>query len=175
MTNTPTPDEIAERAKQIYQAGDFMAAAQAFGEAASAYTAGGDAPMSAEMKNNRSVALLRAGDGQAALEAVEGTDEIFASAGDHRRQGIALANQATALSALKRFNEAIDRYKSSAEALANADEGDMRAEVMQLLSTLYLRRFKFYDAIITLQSGLAGAKNLTARQRFMKKILFIRL
>ena len=46
---------------------------------------------------------------------------------------------------------------------------------MQLLSMLYLRRFKFYEAVIALQSGLAGVKNPTPKQRFMKKILFVRL
>jgi hypothetical protein len=46
---------------------------------------------------------------------------------------------------------------------------------MQLLAALYLRRFKFIDAVIALQSGLAGVKNPTPRQRLMKKILFIRL
>ena len=175
MTSKDSPQKIADQAQQTYRTGDFVAAAQAFAEAASAYSASSDPLMAAEMMNNRSVALLRAGQEQAALEAAQGTDELFASAGDFRRQGIALANQASALSALKQFKEAISRYKLSAEALEKADEGDMRADVMQLLSTLYLRRFKFYDAIITLQSGLAGAKNLTARQRFMKKILFIRL
>jgi hypothetical protein len=46
---------------------------------------------------------------------------------------------------------------------------------MQQLSMLHLRRFKFYDAILTLQSGLAGVKNPSLKQRLMKKILFARL
>jgi hypothetical protein len=46
---------------------------------------------------------------------------------------------------------------------------------MQLLSALYLRRWKFLDAVITLQSGLAGVKNPTPKQRLMKKFLFFRL
>ena len=65
--------------------------------------------------------------------------------------------------------------KKPADVLEKADEGNLRADVMQLLAMLYLRRFKFYDAVITLQSGLAGVKNPTLRQRFMKKILFVRL
>jgi tetratricopeptide (TPR) repeat protein len=88
---------------------------------------------------------------------------------------MALANQASALQALKRFNDAMDDYKRAGDALKKADEGDLRVEVMQLLSMLYLRRFKFYEAIIALQSGLAGVKNPTPKQRFMKKILFVRL
>ncbi len=175
MANELTPQEIADQAKQIYQTGDYPAAVQAFAEAASAYSDEGDAPMSAEMKNNQSVALLRDKQAQAALEAAQGTDLVFAEAGDFRREGMALANQASALDALKRFKEAIDIYTRAGDALELAGEIDLRLEVMQLLSALYLRRFKFLDAIITLQSGLAAVKNPTPKQRFMKKLLFFRL
>jgi len=175
MVNKLSPQEIADQAKRTYQAGDYPAAVQAFAEAASAYAEAGDAPMSAEMKNNQSVALLRDKQAQAALEAALGTDAVFAEAGDTRRQGMALANQASALEALKRFKEAIDFYTRASDALEKAGEVDLRLEVMQLLSALYLRRFKFFDAIIALQSGLAAVKNPTLKQRFMKKLLFIRL
>jgi hypothetical protein len=100
---------------------------------------------------------------------------VFAEAGDHRRQGIALANQASALEALKRNKEAMDLYVRAGTALELAGETDFYLEVMQLLSALYLRRFKLFDAIIALQSGLASVKNPTPKQRFMKKLLFFRL
>lgn len=175
MKNILFPQEIAEQARQIYQAGDNLQAAQVFAEAASAYAISGDVPMSAEMKNNQSVALLVSGQAQAALEAVEGTETIFAGLKDFRRQGMALANQASALEALKRKKDAIEYYKRAADALEQANEGDMRAEVMQLLAMHYLRNFKLYDAVITLQSGLAGVRNPTLKQRLMKKLLFVRL
>jgi tetratricopeptide (TPR) repeat protein len=175
MINKPSPQEMTERAKQSYQVGDYLAAAQAFAEAAIAYAGTGDALMSAEMQNNRSVALLRAKQALAAFEAAQGTEKVFEDAGDFRRQGMALANQASALQALKRFNDAVDDYKKAGDALNKADEGDLRVTVMQLLSMLYLRRFKFYEAVIALQSGLAGVKNPTPKQRFMKKILFVHL
>ena len=167
--------EIKEKAEKIYQAGDYPSAAQAFAEASVSYANEGDVLMSAEMKNNQSVALLRGKQAQAALDAARGTDEVFIEAGDRRRQGMALANQASAMEALKRFNEAIDHYTRAGEALEKAGEIDLRVEVMQLLSALYLRRFKFMDAIITLQSGLAAVRDPTPKQRFMKMLLFIRL
>ncbi|HEY5157971.1 MAG TPA: hypothetical protein VII93_08435 [Anaerolineales bacterium] len=167
--------EIKEKAQKIYQAGDFPSAAQAFAEASVSYANEGDMLMSAEMKNNQSVTLLRDKQAQAALEAARGTDEVFAEAGDMRRQGMALTNQASAMEALKRFNEAIDFYTRAGEALEKAGEIDLRVEVMQLLSALYLRRFKLFDAIIALQSGLVAVKNPTPKQRFMKMLLFIRL
>ena len=173
MINPLSPQEIADQAKLKYQDGDHLQAARAFGEAATAYANTGDNLMAAEMKNNQSVALLLAGEAQAALDVVEGTEKVFSDSGDFRRQGLALANQASALQALKRLKEAMDCYKGAGDALEKANEGDLRAEVLQLLSALYLRRFKLYDAAITLQSGLAGAQNLNWKQRFMKKIIFI--
>jgi tetratricopeptide (TPR) repeat protein len=173
MENTIPSQEIINQAKTAYQAGEYLQAAEGYERAAQAYSETGDALMAAEMQNNRSVALLRAKEPQASLEAAQGTDKVFAEAGDLRRAGMALANQASAMQALKRFDEAIDLFNRSADTLEKAGEGDLRLEVMQLLTLLYFRRFKFYDAILTLQAGLAGVKNPTARQRFMKKIIFI--
>jgi tetratricopeptide (TPR) repeat protein len=175
MDNQASPGSLAEQAKQFYLAGDFTSAAKVFGEASDSYKAGDDMLMYAEMLNNRSVALLRAKQAQSALEAAQGTDKVFAEAGDLRRQGMSLANQASAQDALKHSNEAIDLYRSAGEILEKAGEDVLRVEVMQLLSVLYLRRLKFYDAIIALQSGLAAVKNPTPKQRFMKKLLFFRL
>ena len=166
---------MGDQAQRIYQAGDFASASQAFATAATTYAEMGDALMSAEMQNNRSVALLRTKQAHAALESAQGTEKVFEEAGDSRRQGIALANQATALGALKRFKDAIAYYEKAGVALEKANDGDLRAEVMQLLSVLYLRHFKFYEAIVALQSGLSGVKNPTPKQRLMKKILFIRI
>ncbi len=174
-SSTSTPQEISERARQVYQDGDFPAAAGAYAEAAEAFSSAGDALNAAEMMNNASVAWLRAGEPQASLEAVQGTEVVFAQAGDLRRQGMALANQASALEALKRRKEALDCYQQSADILEKAGEDELRLQIMQLLSAYYLRHFKFIDAVIALQSGLAGLKNPTPRQRLMKKILFVRL
>jgi len=175
LTNTPPPQEIVDLARRTYQAGNYLQAAQEFAEAASAYASAGDALMSAEMKNNQSVALLLVGEAQAALEASEGTDKIFADSEDFRRQGMALANQASALQALKLLKDSTECYIRAGKALEKAGEGDLRADVLQQLTMLYLRRFKLYDSIITLQSGLSGVKNPNMKQRLMKKILFIHL
>ena len=175
MVNKSTPQEIADQAKGSYQAGDYQGAIQGYAKAATAYADDGDALMSAEMKNNQSVALLRDKQALAAFEASQGTEKIFSENGDDRRQGMALANQASAMEALKRFKDAIEYYSRAAEALDKAGETELRLEVMQLLAALYLRRFKLYDAIIALQSGLIALKNPTPKQRFMKKLLFFRL
>ena len=175
MTNILNPQEMADQAKKTYQAGDYVQAAQEFAGAASVYAGLADALMSAEMKNNQSVALLLAGEAQAALDAVDGTEKVFADSEDFRRQGMALANQASALQALKKLKDAMEYFQRASVTLEKAGEGDLRADVMQQLAMLHLRRFKFYDAVLTLQSGLAGVKNPNLKQRFMKKILFVHL
>ncbi len=175
MVNKPTPLEIADQAKLNYQSGDYSGAAEGYANAADAFKETSDLLMSAEMRNNQSVALLRDKQAQAALDVALGTDEVFADIGDNRRQGMALANQAAALSALKRPKEAIELFTRAADSLNKAGEIELRLEVMQLLSALYLRRLKLYDSIITLQSGLIALKNPTPKQRFMKKLLFFRL
>ncbi len=172
LAEKPSTTSLSEKAWHAYHARDYPAAAEAFAETAEAYAAAGDRLNSAEMKNNQSVALLKSGKAQAALEAAQGTESVFSASGDFRRQGMALANQASALDALKRKDEAAERYHQAADALEKAGEGDLRADIMQLLSFYYLRRRKFYDALISLQSGLAGVKDPTLRQRFTKQLLF---
>ncbi len=169
------PQTLAEKAKAIYASGDLSTAAEAFARAAEGFSTSGDPLMAAEMKNNQSVALLRAGDPQSALKAVQGTVAVFSSAGDFRRLGMAHANHASALASLKCFKEAIEAYEDAGKALELAKEDQMRLQVMQLLAALYLRRWKFLNSVIALQAGLAGVKDPTPKQRFMKKLLFFRL
>ncbi len=175
MVNETSIEEILTQARQFYQAGDYSSAAQAYARASDLFSGNGDKLMSAEMKNNQAVALLRAKHAEEALEIVKGTDDIFLKAGDMRRQGMALANQASAMESLKRFDGAIGLYIKAGKALEAAGEDNLQIEVRQLLSSLYLRRLKILDAIIALQSGLAAVKNPTPRQRFMKKLLAFRL
>lgn len=71
------------------------------------------------MANNCSVAYLKAGNAAAALEAVTGTDAIFAEKGDRLRQAMALGNQAAALEGLNQLDAAIGSYNQSAELLTS--------------------------------------------------------
>ncbi len=102
---------LMKRAEEAYNAGRYPEAAGLFEQASRQYSEGGDAVKAAEMANNRSVALLQAGDAQGALEAAQGTEQVFAQAGDARRRALAIGNQAAALEALNRLNEALARYQ----------------------------------------------------------------
>jgi tetratricopeptide (TPR) repeat protein len=175
ITEEKDPHSLAELAKASYKAGDLEAAAELFARSAQAFGAAGDILMNAEMLNNQSVTLLRLNKAEAALQSVEGTADVFSAANDYRRQGVSHANRATALAALKRADEAVEAFELAADALKKAGEDQKRLQVMQLLAALHLRRLKFLNAVIALQSGLAGVKEPTAKQRFMKKLLFIRV
>ena len=173
MDETTSPQELAKEGKSLYKRGDYQAAAQTFSAAAQGYTVANDVLNAAEMANNCSVAYLQAENAQAALEIVQGTDEIFAQAGDIRRQGMALGNQAAALEALDRLEEASEIYLQAAKVLQQAGEDKLRADVMQSLSMLQFRSGRQLQALASMKSGIDGIEHPSARQKFIKKLLRI--
>lgn len=175
MNDSLSPQILAEEGRRLYSERNYRQAAEMFARAAEACRAGGDLLAAAEMKNNQSVALLQAKQPQAALEAVADTEAVFAAAGDLRRQGMALANQAAALEALKRSEDAAALYERAAAVLEQAGEDQLRAEVMRSLSALKIRKGKGLDALIAMQDGLSGVKKPTLKQRIFKKLLRLRL
>lgn len=175
MAEKTVPQALAEQAKLAFEKGDYPAAIKGFAEAAEMYVADGDVLMTAEMKNDLCVAYLQDKNARSALQSVEGTDQVFAAAGDLRRQGMALANQAAALQSLKRKEEAVEFYKKSAAVLEQAGESDMRADVYQALAGLEVGRGKMVDAVTAMQSGLMGIEKPTLKQRILRKLLFRRL
>jgi tetratricopeptide (TPR) repeat protein len=173
MSEAVSPDNLTKEGKSAYQNGDYLAAAQAFEAAQQGYQSRGDKLNAAELANNCSVAYLQAGEAQAALKAVEGTDTIFAEAGDVRRQGMALGNLASALEAVDRTEEALEAYLQSASVLEKAGEDQLRANVMHSLSMLQFRSGKQLQALASMQSGLDGVKRPTPKQSLLKKLIGI--
>ena len=122
---TIEPAQLAEQGKQAFRNKQFDESAELFRQAAEGFSLGRNGLLAAEMKNNMSVALLQAGKAQESLDAALGTDLVFAGAKDIKSQGMALGNQAAALEALNRFDEAIAAYERSAELFAEVGEGRM--------------------------------------------------
>jgi tetratricopeptide (TPR) repeat protein len=171
MNETLSPHQLASEGKTSYQKGDYLGAANAFEAAALGYTAAGDTLNAAEMANNRSVALLQAGDPEGALQAVEGTDIIFYSYGDGRRQGMALANHAAALEALGKLDEGINDYEAAADIFKQIGEHQLRAPLMQSLATLQLRTGRHLQGLATMESGLEEAEKPSTSQSLLKRLL----
>ena len=126
------------------------------------------------MKNNLSVALLQAGKPQEALEAAQGTEQIFANANDTKHQAMAFGNQAAALEALNLYDEAIASYERSAELFASVGEGDMRAMVMKSAAALKLKTGKITDSAFKMMGALEAKQKPSFFDRILKFFLGIK-
>ncbi len=169
---TLEPAQLSEQGKQAFKNRKFEEAAQLFSQAAEGFTLGRDGLMSAEMQNNKSVALLQAGKPQEALDAALNTDQVFAGAGDLKRQGMALGNQAAALEALKRFEEAIEKYDLAAGLFDQAGEGDLRALVMKSSAAIKLKSGKVTDSAFKMMGSLEAKEHPNLFERILR--LFLR-
>lgn len=171
------PIQLAEQGKDEYAKGNHAAAADLFAQAAQAYANAQDELNAAEMKNNQSVALLQAGMAREALQATDGTEEIFRKAGDIKRQGIAVGNRAAALEGLKKVDEALAEYERAASLLEEAGEGDMHSIVRKAAANLNLKRGRITAAQMDVYDSLRLVEKPNFSQRimkFLKRIGFIK-
>lgn len=165
------PVQISEQGKNAFSQAKYLEAVELFRAAEEEFSSIGDRLSAAENANNRSVALLKADDAPGALEAVEGTPQIFAMEGDTRRQAMALGNMGNILTRLGRVTEAVSAYEQSAELFKQLGEHEMRAPIMEALSDLQIKTGKPVEAFISLNSGLGEYKKPSIFQRFMKKVV----
>lgn len=166
--DTVKPITLAEQGKKEYEQENYLAAADRFAQAAQAYALLKDELNAAEMKNNRSVALLQAGKAKEALQATEGTEEIFRNAGDIKRQGIAVSNRAAALEGLKNWKEALAEYDRAASLFEEIGEGDMHSTVRKAAANLNLKRGRLTDSQMDVFDSLRLVEKPTLLQRIMK-------
>lgn len=163
--------KMTEDGKQAFQAGQYQAAAGMFETAAQGYASLNDKVNAAELKNDLSVALLKMGNAQAALDAALGTEQVFERAKDARRQGMAIGNQAAALEALKRWDEALAAYERSAELFAQVGDGELRSMVLKSAAAIKLRRGKVTESAIKMIGSLEAKDKPTVFDRILKFLL----
>lgn len=166
-------DALKKEGASAYKKGDFPASGRAYIAAAQAFEALKQPVIAAEMANNSSVAWLQANVPGLALEAVEGTDSIFAMAGETRLHAMAVGNKAAALDALGRLDEAAELYEQSAEILQDIGEDELRAYILQALSKIQFRTGRQFEALATMQAGVDGIQRPSLRQRILKRLLQI--
>jgi tetratricopeptide (TPR) repeat protein len=171
---TSDPQQFVDQGKQAFAAEEYDQAASYFTQAASAYEALNDLLNAAEMKNNLSVALLQAGKAQAAFEAASGTEEVFAQAEDVKRQAMAFGNQASALEALKKTDQAMEAYERSAALFAEAGESEMRSIVLQSAAALKLKNGKVMDSALSMIGSVESTQKPNLLQRFLRFLLRLR-
>jgi tetratricopeptide (TPR) repeat protein len=168
---TLNAQQLADEGQAEYKRGDYLSAARLFKAAADGFLAREEELLAAEMANNCSVAYLKAGDANAALEQVIGSELIFACNGDIKRQAMAIGNRAAALEGLKRLDEALAAYEESAELFKNAGEFELRAYVYQSISALQLRRGHYLEAYAVMRAGVMGVKEPNLTQQLLKTLM----
>jgi tetratricopeptide (TPR) repeat protein len=173
--NQPNSIMLAEKGKKEYEAGNYIAAADLFSQAAQAYISEADELNAAEMKNNQSVALLQAGKIKEALQATDGTEQIFQKAKDIKRQGIAVSNRAAALEGLKKWDEALTEYDRAASLFEQAGEGDMHSMVRKAAANINLKRGRITDSQMDVFDSLRLVEKPTWTQRIMKFLMRVGL
>jgi tetratricopeptide (TPR) repeat protein len=171
MMTDNDPSKLAEDGKRAFGKKQFDLAADLFRQAADGYSLNRAELLAAEMKNNLSVALLQAGKPREALEAALDTDQVFAGANDLNRQAMAIGNQAAALEALKRYDEAIAYYEKSADLFAQAGAGDMQAMVMKSAAALKLKSGKITDSAFKMMGALEAKEKPTFFERILKFLI----
>lgn len=164
---------LADRGKQEYERGNYLAAADLFLQAAQAYASAQDELNAAEMMNNQSVALLQAGKAGEALQAADGTEAVFEKAGDRKRQGIAVSNRAAALEGLRKWNDALAEYDRAAALFEEAGEGDMHSIVRKAAANINLKRGRITDSQMDVFDSLRLVEKPTLMQRIMKFLVRI--
>ena len=168
---TPEPKELEMQGKTAFRNGRFADAANLFRLAAENYTLGHDGLMAAEMMNNVSVALLKAGKSQESLDAALDTDKIFADANDTKRQAMALGNQGSALEALHRYEEALEKYDQAAELFEKVNEDDLRSVVKKSASGVRLKMGKVTESAFGVLGALEAKKSPSFLERILKSFL----
>ena len=171
MGNYDPIQSYVKSAQENYSAGSYSKAASLFQSAAQVYAEQGDELNAAEMRNNCSVALLKAGDASGALQAAIGTDAIFSAANDARRQALSLGNLAAAYEALGDVPQAIKFYRLSSDLLKDTGDRELRSFVLGSLSALQLKNGEQLQSLASMQAALDNKPKLSLKERLLKKLI----
>jgi tetratricopeptide (TPR) repeat protein len=171
MAETFNPGELADEARRAYDGGDYLEAARLYKAAEQGFDLGADPCLAAEMANNCSVALLQAGEPKAALQALEGREQVFERAGDLKRLGMTWGNRGMALEALKQFDLALQAYHQASDLFKQIGENELYTTTMQSISSLQLRTNRPLEAVASMQAGLGQVRKPGIRQRLLKRLL----
>jgi tetratricopeptide (TPR) repeat protein len=168
---TPILSQLVDQAKKLYEESEYEQAAALFEKIFQQYAEAGDEINCAENKNNCSVALLKAGQAQKALDVTLGTDLVFAKASDKTHQAMALGNQAAAMESLGNLDKALEIYQQASDLFKEAGETDLRSYVLKSISSIKLRKGKYMESMATMQAAIGDKKSPSLVERFLRKLL----
>lgn len=171
MSILESPEKLKRSAKAAFEKKDFSEAARIFRQIVDSIDADQQPVAHAEARNNLSVALLKCGQPQAALDLAAGTDSVFAERGLIDEQAMALGNAGAALVDLQRFDEALECYQRSSALFKETGNTEMRSYVLQEISVLQLNRGKQLESLFTMDAALQSKKKLNLRETMLKRLM----
>lgn len=166
-----TANSLCEKAFAAYRKKDFASASQFFIESIRLLDEQQDALSASEMRNNLSVVFLELKKTPEALKMVEGTDLVFAAAGDSRRQAMALGNIGTAQQALGLLTEALASFEQSADLFKLTNEKEMRAITLKKIADLQLKTGKQFQALASLDASYDQREKKSPKERILQGFL----
>ena len=169
-TSSNSLTELSNQAKKLFAEGEYEQAANLFEKVFLEYEQNGDVLNCAENKNNCSVALLKAEFFQKALDVISGTDLVFENAGDKKRQGMALGNQAAALEALGNLEKALEKYQEASKILKEIDDHEYRPFVLKSISALEMRQGQIMQSMATMKASIDGKKSPNLGDKILKQL-----
>lgn len=164
-------EQLTEKAKTDFLKKQYQQSVEGFTAILETLKQTGTPLEIAEMQNNLGVALLNSSKPQEALDVVLGTDLIFAEAHDTQRQGIALANIASAHEALKQYDLAAAAYEGAIACFKETGDKKLRSITLRSLSDLQLKTGNEYVALATLQASYSEKPGATFKDRFFASAL----
>jgi tetratricopeptide (TPR) repeat protein len=167
----PRAAEILEQGLAHFRADRLAEAGESFGAAAQAFLAEAEPLKAAEARNNLCVVRLAEENWEAALEAVSGTPEIFAVAGDKLRQAQALSNVAAAHAGAGNLDEAAQFYEQAIDLFTELGEAENRAACWKALSAIQIKQDNKLQAMASMRSGLNLTPKLSAREKTLRGLL----
>lgn len=165
-----SPEKLSREALDAYRLGAYEDAVLGFTAAKREFLDRSDEINAAEAANNLSVVLLKMDQAHEALEAVQGTPEIFRHAGNQQLEAMALGNLAAALEATGEVKQAEECYLQALECLGESDDQETRSYILQALSRLQLRGGKPFDALTSMQGALDSRPRLSLRDRLLRRL-----
>lgn len=171
MYNPAKVEKMNHAAQAAFEKKDYPEAIRIFEQVVSDLEPLGLPALTAEARNNLSVALLKNGAAQAALDQASGTDKIFAEGGHPEKQAVALGNQAAALAGLGRSDEALEKYQQSSELFKQLGNSELRGFILREISVLQMKRGKQVESLFTMDAALESVKKPNWREAVIKKLM----
>jgi tetratricopeptide (TPR) repeat protein len=173
MVTSPEFEKLNRAAQTAFEHKNYPEAVRLYHQALETINPAEMPAAHAEARNNLSVALLKGGNAQAALDQASGTEHVFAEIRDPQRQAIALGNIAAAMVELQRLDEALQKYQLSADLFKQTGNDEMRSYVLREISVLQMKRGKQVDSLFAMDAALASKKKLNWRESIIKSLMRI--